>query len=286
MTITIRPELRTHVEVLFEPLNTTSAANAMPEMGRLADSLKDLFPSLDNPDLTLPPDKATLFATAAVEAWHRAVHSFFISCSLTRASPIWASVVGYYSSHYAVRALAHLLGHIVLFEQKLVIKMALQGGAYVCHATRRTSSSREHKHYWLIVRSDATFAPNPLFRENSDIGPVSDAAHRNRANYADHVSNFPQFVALSKRVLKERIQRIGSIEFTAPPIPDRRRFPDLDSVQIVAYHRLIAFRNFVDEILGGGNRFWTVHRDPPWARDYIDYQITEAGGLTDIRDNI
>ena len=93
--------------------------------------------------------------------------------------------------------------------------------------------------------------------------------------------------ALCERDLKERIRRIASIECTTPPIPDRRRFPDdLESVQIVAYHRIVTFRSFVDEVLGGGNRFWSVHRVRRGARDYIDYQITETGGLADIRDNL
>ena len=46
----------------------------------------------------------TYFAMAAVKMWLRAVHSFLISVSLTKASPIWSSVAGYYSSHYSIRA--------------------------------------------------------------------------------------------------------------------------------------------------------------------------------------
>ena len=180
MTNPIRQEIRTYVAVLFDPLNSENAAHSMPELGRLSDCLKLLFPSLDNPILAIPPNSAKLFATAAVEAWHRAVHSYLISCSLTASSPIWASVCGYYASHYAVRALAHLLGHVVLFERKLVIKMTLDGGAHMCHATKRNNKSREHRYYWAVVKDDATFASNPLFRENSDCGPVSDAAYRNR----------------------------------------------------------------------------------------------------------
>jgi hypothetical protein len=287
MTLVIRDELKTFVTVLFNPLNNESAANSMPELGRLSDALSHLYPDLVNPSIAIAPSTALLFATSAVEVWQRGIHSFLMSCALTRVSPIWASVCGYYASHYAMRGFAHLLGHVVLFERKLVIKMTLDRGAYSCHAEKRDNKSREHRYYWKIVKDDATFSSNPLFRENSDNGPISDAAHRNRANYADHIARFPTFRPLKARELRERIEQIALIECTTPPIPDRRHFPDdLESVQIVGYHRIVAFRKFVDEILGGGNRFWNVSRDPAWARDFVDYQITESGGLADIRDSL
>ena len=56
------------------------------------------------------------------------------------------------------------------------------------------------------------------------------------------------------------------------------KFPDLEFVQVVAYHRLVTFRKLLDEVLGGKNRFWNVHRKPPFAIKFIDFQLAEGRG--------
>jgi hypothetical protein len=266
--------------VLFATLNVASVAHSFPRITHLSATLLRLFPNREDLEVTLAPQDAKYFATASVEAWHRAVHSFLISCSLTSASPIWASVSGYYASHYSVRALAHLLGYFLLYDRKLVICMSLDGGAHHCSAVRRGGGDGEHKFYWRIVKQSACFATDPLFTQNPESGDVSDAGHRNRANYSDHVCVYPQFVPLSVDEISNRIERIASIEMTVPPIPDRGSFPDLESVQIVAYHRIVRYRKILDEILGGSNRFWTVQRNPPFANPYCDYQVNETDELT------
>ncbi|HEV2968751.1 MAG TPA: hypothetical protein VGY55_02105 [Pirellulales bacterium] len=280
MAIEIPPETRTFVDVLFAPLNVVSAAHSFPHLGHLAANLLSAFPNRDELQVTIDRQKSKYFATASVEAWHRAIHSFLISCSLTSASPLWSSVSGYYASHYAMRALAHLLGYFLLYDRKLVIRMTLDHGGHHCSAIKKDAGSGEHKFYWKIVKKSPCFSADPLFTLNPEKADISDSGHRNRANYADHVSGFPQFAPLEKVSLTSRVEKISSIEMQVPPIPNRRSYPDLESVQIVAYHRIVRYRRIVDEILGGKNRFWTVQRSPAFANEYCDYQITESGNLS------
>jgi len=210
--------------------------------------------------------------------WLRSVHSFLISASLTNASPIWASATGYYSSHYTVRSIAHLLGFFQLFTWGKIVRLELKSGQFVCSFNAKTVRDREHSFYWRIVKSNPLFAADPFFTQNAP-GDVSDVTHRDRANYADHLSQFPVFRPLDADAVKSRIDRISEIEFDAPPIPQVSRYPDVESVQIIAYHRLVRFRELVDAIIGTENRFWKVHRDPPWARDFMDFQLTEEPTL-------
>ena len=284
MAINIPLEMRTYVDVLFAPLDAASAAHSFPQLGHLAATLLDDFPNRDQLQVTIDRQKSKYFATASVEAWHRAIHSFLISCSLTTASPLWSSVSGYYASHYAMRAIAHLLGYFLLYDRKLVIRMTLDGGGHHCNAIKNDAGSGEHKFYWKVVKKIPFFSADPLFTLNPENTDVSDSAHRNRANYADHVSRFPQFAPLNNVSLTNRVERISSIEMQVPPIPNRRSYPDLDSVQIVAYQRIIRYRRIVDEILGGKNRFWNVQRSPAFANAYCDYQITESGNLSIYRE--
>jgi hypothetical protein len=220
-----------------------------------------------------------LFATGAVEMWHRAIHSFLISTSLTDVSPIWSSVAGYYSSHYNIRAIAHALGYFQLFTSKNVVKCALEKGKLVCTYTRKDGRDREHKLYWKIVKTDPHFNADPFFTLNDDGQDKSDVSHRSCANYSDHLSQFPAFRPLNEQNIKDRIDFISKIEITDPPIPKRSRFPDVDSVQIVAYHRLVRFRRFIDEVIAGKNKFWDLHREPPWAKGYLTYQVTPSSAL-------
>jgi hypothetical protein len=133
--------------------------------------------------------------------------------------------------------------------------------------------------YWQIVKQDQHFAADPFFTEYNPAVDESDVAHRDRGNYADHLPQFPSFRPLDAVALKARVDRISEIEFTSPPIPRVSRYPDVESVQIIAYHRLIRFRDLVDVIIGDDNRFWNVHRNPTWARDFMDFQLTEEATL-------
>jgi hypothetical protein len=273
--------LQNQVRTAFLSLNREPAAHAFPAPTSLAKALNAALPSASTgiSQTNVSRAVAKMFATAAVNTWMRAVHSFLISASLTDVSPIWASVSGYYSSHYSVRALAHLLGFFQLFTYKRIVRLELQSGHYICSFNPKKAGDREHAVYWKIVKADKHFAADPFFTDYNPTIDDSDAAHRDRINYADHISEFPVFKPLDSKILKDRIDKISEIEFIAPPIPRVSRCPDVESVQIIAYHRLVRFRDLVDTILGGESRFWSVYRNPAWARDFMDFQLTEAATL-------
>jgi len=270
--------LKVHIERAFAPLNSQAAANAFPSPRSLSLTLEkashagtsSVLPSAKTPPVV------RMFTTAAVDMWLRAVHSFLISTALTNISPIWASATGYYSSHYAVRSIAHLLGFFQMHRIKKIVRLELQNGVFVCSLEQKKSVDREHKFYWGIVKACSLFSADPFFTNN--IGDESDVAHRDIANYADHLAAFPAFRPLNENDVKRRIRKISEIEVKAPPIPQRDTYPDIDSVQIVAYHRLVRFRDLVDAVVVG-NRFWKVYRDPTWARQFMDFQVTEEATL-------
>jgi hypothetical protein len=283
--MTIDVQFAHKLQAVFEPLNTVAAARAFPRPLSLATALEAAMPRAAEGSTNVNPSISALFATAAVEAWQRGIHSFLISSSLTDASPLWAVVSGYYSSHYCVRAFAHLLGFFQLHQRKRVVHLESQHGRFVCTYVNKQREDREHKFYWKTVKRDRHFQGDPLFTDNHSDPSIeeSDAGHRERANYADHHGQFPAFRPLDAEQLRNRIQHISQIEFATPPIPRRSAYPDIEAVQVVAYHRIVKFRCFLDEILGGKNRFWTVQRNPGWTHGFIDFQLTEQGGLTALR---
>ncbi len=263
-------ELLRQVEIMFTELNRRSAASSFPTPGTLADLLSAcVVPSSPTTTVAARPNMLTCFATAAVEMWLRSVHSFLISVSLTDVSPIWASVAGYYSSHYAVRAFAHLFGVFHLHKKRRVIHLNKEGNRLVFRIDKKHAGDGEHKFYWKCVSEHPQLADDPFFYPNRD------DAHRNKANYSDHVGRFPVFQPLETQFLRDRVERIATIEFSDVPVPNADRFPDIESVQIVAYHRLVKFRQLLDEALSGGNRFWRVHRNPSWRPGTMKFSVVE-----------
>ena len=257
----LNSDLQKQINVMFSRLNTKSAAGAFPPPRALSILLASRCALFDEAPIVARPSDMTLFATAAVEMWLRAIHSFLISASLTEASPIWSSVTGYYSSHYSVRAFAHLMGLFHLHKDKRLVRLSRQGNGWVFEIIKKNAGDREHKLYWKFVAGQ--FANDPFFYPNREDTPESDGSHRNRANYADHLNAFPQFKPLSEEYLAQRIHRIATIQFSAVPIPNADNFPDIASVQILAYHRIVKFRKVLDDILGAEHRFWAIQRNPP-----------------------
>ena len=213
--------------------------------------------------------------------WLRAVHSFLISAALTEASPIWASVSGYYSSHYTVRGLAHLLGYFQLFRRKMIVQLRLEDGRYICSYKSKkkcgwgTSAILEIGEAELLL-----WRRWPFYRKQSPNRTPPNSRHRNHANYADHLAGYPRFRPLNAETLQERIEYISKIALDAAPLPRTSKFPDLEFVQLIAYHRIVKFRRTVDEVLGGKNKFWKVHRNPSFAGDYMDFQLAEGAGVS------
>ncbi len=264
------------IEVMFSGLRRKSATKTSPKPGALAEKLRSIIGKPQGATSTVSIDSATLslFASASVEMWHRSVHSFLVSASLTKASPLWASVSGYYSSHYSIRAFAHLLGYFQLWNEKRIIKVEASS-PYICHAIKKNGGDREHKFYWKTVKNHNRFVNDPFFTTNDDQKPQSDSAHRSKANYVDHIDQFPTFRALDEAYLKKRVENIASMELLDVPIPNTESYPDTENVQVIAYHRMVKFRKFVDEVLGVTNAFWNTHRKPEGSPSFLDFQIIE-----------
>ena len=272
--------VRRRLLATFQQLNTVAAAKAFPAPATLSKTLEGIVPSTKGAaDRNIDANAASYFATAAVDIWLRSVHSFLVSAALSDASPLWASVSGYYSSHYAVRGLAHLLGYFQLFRMKRIVQLKLEQGRYICAFTTKNAGDGEHKLYWKLLKQTAMFKSNEFFTDNNPDSETSDVRHRNHANYADHLSAYPAFRPLEAAAVRARIDYISKIVFDAPPLPRFSKFPDVEFVQLIAYHRIVGFRALLDEVLGSRNRFWNVHRKPGFASGFMDFQLTEAAGL-------
>jgi len=274
------------IELIFRGLNNIAASTAIPPPSTLSDMLNDAVDAATaagNSQFHINEAQAANFATGAVEMWHRAVHSFLISVSLTKASPLWSSVCGYYSSHYTIRAFAHLLGHFLLYRRnKCRILLEINGGAYLCQVTPK-KNDREHRFYWKRVKENHFFSTNAFYTTNEETVIESDSAHRNKANYYDHIGRFPPFQILDLPFLKQRMNVISTMIVHFAPIPQTNSYPDLDSVQLIAYYRLVNFRLFLDDIVLT-NRFWGVHRNPKWCPDFIKFQLNNEELITTYRE--
>jgi hypothetical protein len=154
--------LRTLLSATFKPLNTVAAAKAFPASTTLSQALQSLIPKIETSPKNVEAKSATYFATGAVDIWLRSVHSFLISASLTDASPIWSSVSGYYSSHYSVRGLAHLLGYFQLYRAKRIVQLSLEGGRYVCTFSKKNAGDAEHNRPGGSVRAFFPRTPNSI----------------------------------------------------------------------------------------------------------------------------
>jgi hypothetical protein len=270
------------IKLMFDGLNKGRVTGALPPIGSLSIDLNSLLKKDKQEEkeysVAVEPAVISHFATASVEMWQRAIHSFLISSSLTKSSPIWSSVAGYYSSHYSVRAFAHLLGYFQLFTNKRIVELDLSSAKYYCQIKQKGGNDREHKFYWKVVKQHPLFSADPFFTNNEEMQPnssndKSDISHRSKANYLDHVNHFPNFAVLNEEYLKQRIKVISSIKLSDAPIPKVNSYPDLDSVQLMAYHRMVKYSNLVDGILGGKNRYWNINRRPTWCTSMLDFQI-------------
>lgn len=264
----------------FLPLDAAAPDSVFPPPGSLSNALSGLLPADVPADVPVTAALVAHFMTAAIDIWLRSVHSFLVSAALTKTSPIWASVSGYYSSHYSVRGIAHLLGYFQMFQKKRIAQISSDGQAVGCGFTSKRAGDAEHKFYWKITKNTNLLREDGLFTENRVDSDESDIRHRNFANYADHLLDYPDFAPLDETDLKDRIDQISKIVFDAPPIPRFSKFPDLEYVQLIAYHRLVALRRLLDEVLGSTNRFWNANRNPAFVADYMNFQLTEGFDLT------
>jgi hypothetical protein len=268
--------LSSQIAALFSSLRT-HAGNFPPHgtMSRVLKERYDLSKTRRTDHVPAGSDVLQLYATSSVEMWLRAVHSFLMSSALTTVSPIWASVAGYYASHYTIRAIAHLLGLFELHHDGQIVTLEESRSGFVCNFSKsRGLDKREHNFYWKRVKQYSLFITDSLFTDNSENDDIpSDVGHRSWVNYRDHVNEIPNFSPLKFEELKSRIEYIAKIELSAYPIPDRsKKFLNVEAVQIVAYHRIAYYREIVDGVLSNTNHFWSIHKNPSWCKDIIKFQ--------------
>jgi hypothetical protein len=222
----------------------------------------------------IPQTQLTHFITASVEMWHRAVHSFLIAASLYRASELWASVTGYYASHYSIRAFAHLFGFFALHRRRVFLEASFLGGRCQCVPVTGLpkGSRREHRFYWTVVRRQQRFQRDDLFTDNDESRDDTDASHRGYANYVDHINRFGDYNGCDREELRRKVAQIVRTAIDgAISIPDRRRYPDVATVLAVGYLRIRRYRELLDELLGTRGRFWRYHRSPMWSEGLIAF---------------
>ncbi len=265
------------LRMMFAPWQNVGATNAFPPPQTLTDALDKIAPrgrTTGSVNVHIDVRTAKYFATAAIDIWHRAVHSLLISIAISGESTLWSSVSGYYSTHYVFRGLAHLLGHYQLFQQRWMVHLWAENGRFQC--TFKRGREREHDWYRKIVAEDARFKTDPFFL--LPVPPAMiDVVHRDRANYVDHLGLLPSLRLIDRALVRNRLHQISRIEVQAPPELAAERFPDVEAVQINAYQRIVRFRQFLDQALVA-SRLWNVHRNPGWAADLTDFQLIEARG--------
>lgn len=263
------------LELSFASAERPGASLTFPKPGTLSDAMAKLLGAHPDGTPVVPYQDRSLFASAGVEMWHRAIHSFLWSVALTTASPLWASVCGYYASHFIMRAYAHSLGFFKSFAKSEIVQVTMVGPNFVCSRLDVGSKQRgEHSFYWKVVKKYPDYLGNNLFRENSERDPSSESAHRTFANYTDHLSSFRGIDNFAIDKVAQQVDKISRIRRDSVVPPTREAFPDLQNVQIIAFQRIVEFQDFLDSRVGA-NRFWNAHRRPAWCRNQMIYQVEE-----------
>jgi hypothetical protein len=172
--------------------------------------------------------------------------------------------------------MAHLLGYFYHFGQHQIVRLELKpsGGFYITfpNKPRGAIGRSEHQLYWSLVKRDPGFIGDPLFTENKPDIDDSDAAHRIYANYADHINCYPSFDPLGKDLIKAQVDKISKSTVEVIPIPERSKFPD-SHIQLIAYRRIVSFRNVLNEVLVDSNKFWKANRNPAFAPAFMKFQL-------------
>ncbi|MEN3331105.1 MAG: hypothetical protein V7641_470 [Blastocatellia bacterium] len=259
----------------FEKLDKPSAKIDFPKPGTLSKEFSALLGSSNTIIASLPHNKSQMLASASVEMWHRAIHSFLWSVALAETSPLWASVSGYYASHFVMRAFSYSLGIYKSFLKKKTCQVVMNKGQFVLSILAK-SNDGEHAFYWKAIKGHPKFVSDDLFRENSERNEKSDSAHRTFANYTDHVDSFTPIKPPSLEKVKENVEKISRIRRHSVTEPSRDDYPDLQNVQILAFQRIVAFHDFLDERIPT-NRFWRMHRRPSWCKNIMLYQVEDPG---------
>lgn len=265
------------VELTFGKFERAGVSLDFPKPGTLSQHLNKLLEGVDSGAITLSHQHSKMLASASVEMWHRAIHSFLWSVALTKSSPLWASVSGYYSSHFVMRAFAHSMGIFKSFTKKEVIQVAIQSGQFICLPLSWSKNAKgEHAFYWKAIKGHPKLISNDLFHDNSERDPSSDAAHRTFANYTDHLCSFTPIEFPTLEAVADCVERISRIRLHSVTHPSREDYPDLQNVQILAFQRILAFQDFLDDKVPN-SKFWRAHRRPSWCKGVMIFQAEDNG---------
>ncbi len=259
------------VMLSFAKLDKSTAKLKFPPAATLSNQLAAVLSSSKPDALILEQKYFEMLATAGVEMWHRAIHSFLWSVALTKTSHIWASVTGYYASHFVMRAFAHSMGIFKSFRTRKAVQVVINKGRFVYDLQ---DSDGEHSYYWKVVKGHSRLSKNPLFRTNSERDLKSDSSHRTFANYTDHLDSFVPLSFPSTDNLAETVEKISRIRLHSITEPSRESYPDLQNVQILAFQRIVAFHDYLEDLVPN-NRFWRAHRRPQWCKDLMIYQVED-----------
>lgn len=221
--------------------------------------------------------EASLFATAAIEMYERAIHSLLVSLYVQDTSPLWASVAGYYSSHYVARALCHLHGRYLLYRKGLTADVK-SVSKKVAVRFQTTKYRKEHDFYWRAASEvDSTGWWKPNINEEQH--------HRHFANYQDHIGCFTeirpfepksfdgQLVSVESAVTERLAGRVNELVNTTPRA--QIRYADFVTVQCLARRRIAAFRDHLDGLVGVSTNYWASHRAPEWCSRVMSYDHKE-----------
>jgi hypothetical protein len=70
------------------------------------------------------------------------------------------------------------------------------------------------------------------------------------------------------------IQKISGIRLESVGKPEVEKYPDLETLQVLAFHRILAFQTFIDDRVTN-NPFWRTHREPTWCKDIMAFQTPD-----------
>jgi hypothetical protein len=127
----------------------------------------------------------------------------------------------------------------------------------------------EHAFYW---RKAAEIFPDrvPLFDKDNP-----ESKHRNGIQYWDHIgllNSFQPNISLAR--IQAAFKRLASL--SPAQVPDFDGRPHLISLQTNALHRLLIFRNTLDQELAGTSPYWQARRNVGWIRKFVVYPEDES----------
>ncbi len=242
------------IRPLVENLNR-KGSDSIPPPARLSGYLKTHAPSFMG---LVKIEDATLFITASIEMWQRAINSLILSIVWSDVSRSWAVVTAYYSSHYMIRAFAHLYGYYSLNKVATVELSKSRKGFQIV----KGKAHREHEYYWNVVSDQLK---NRLFGNNIE------QIHRGYASYQDHLDRFKVFNSESIPNSDELKMKIGIIaDLPYKPLDDTQ-IPDLTTLQCLSYKRICFYRNWFETNFES-SRYWKSLRTPKWWAGIMVYK--------------